>query len=92
MFNSRTSHGHNNLAGIVFPCWLLTNFLFMHQHTVPRVVNPGKTALVTALVTANVSSRLTSLLRLVGHHENRHHETHLDMLTAITPLDEANSI
>ena len=42
----------------------------MHQHTMPRVVDPGKTAAVTALVTATVSSRLTSLLRLTGHHEN----------------------
>ena len=58
----------------------------MHQHTMPRVVDPGKTAAVTALVTATVSSRLTSLLRLWGHHEN-----HLTISTAIKPLEVAKS-
>ena len=70
--NTRTSHGHTNLARIILTCWLLTCFLFRHLQTVPRVVNPGKTALVTALLTATVSSRLTGPLRLsddkICHH------------------------
>ena len=86
MSSSRTTHGHKNLEGIILTCWLLTCFLFMHQHTVPRVVDPGKTALVTALVTATVSFRLASLSRLSGHHEK-----HLTILTTIKPLEVAKS-
>ena len=67
---SSTSYGQKNLAGIILTCWLLTCLFFIHPHTVPRVVNPGMTALVTALVTTTVSSRLTSLFRLADHHEN----------------------
>ena len=59
--STRTSHAHKNLAGIILTGWLLTCFLFMHPHTVPRVVDLGKIALVTALVTATVSSRVETL-------------------------------
>ena len=49
---------------------LITHLFGVHRHTVPRVMDPAKTALVTALVKATVSSRLASLVRLSVHHEN----------------------
>ena len=65
-------------TGIIPTCWLFICFLFMHQHTVPRVVDAGRPALVTAHVTATASSsRLTRLLRLLLHDEN-----HLTILSA----------
>ena len=56
-------------------------FRFMHHHTLPRVVDFGKTAFVSALVTATVLFKLTSLLRLSGPDEN-----YRTILTAIKPL------